>query len=54
MIDQMVNLATRIFLYTFFNCQTVFVFDNNTNHAYYVKNTLLIKIINLNIDGKQS
>lgn len=52
MTDQTVNLPTRIFPYFFFDCQALFVFDNIANHAWYAKNTLLAKKINLDIGEK--
>ena len=43
MTDQTVNLTTRIFLYAFPNCQALFAFDNDANHACITKNPLLAK-----------
>lgn len=51
--NQIVNLATQIFLYTFFNCQALFAFDNNANHVYFAENVFLAKKMNLNIGRKQ-
>lgn len=44
----------RIFLYAFPNCQALFVFNNVTNHTYYIENTLLAKKMNLSMGKKQS
>ncbi len=55
MIDQIVNLATRIFPYAFPNCQAFFAFDNAANHACYAEYALLAKKMNLGtMGGKQS
>ena len=53
MTDQIVNLATRIFSYTFPNCQALFAFDNAANHACFAENALLAKKMNLDVDAKQ-
>lgn len=52
MIDQIVNLAIRIFLYTLPDCQALFTFDNIANHVCFAKNILLAKKINLSIGKK--
>lgn len=52
-IDQIINLTTRIFLYAFCNCQAFFAFGNISNHACYAKNAFLAKKINLDVSGKQ-
>ena len=53
MTNQTVYLITRIFSYTFFGYQALFVFDNTANYIYFVKNTLLAKKINLGAGKKQ-
>ena len=53
MIDQIVYLSTRIFLYAFPDCQALFAFDNAANHAFYAENALLAKKMNLGVGGKQ-
>ena len=53
MIDQIVNLVTRIFFYAFPNCQALFAFDNSANNTYYLENVFLIKKMNLAMGEKQ-
>ena len=53
MLNQTVNLITRIFFHAFFSYYTLFALDNATNHACFVENTYLAKMINLGIDAKQ-
>ena len=53
MTDQTINLVTQTFLYIYPRCPTLFVFDNASNHAYFVENTLLTRKMNLSVDEKQ-
>lgn len=53
MTDQTVNFATQIFLYAYPGCQTLFTFDNASNHACFAENALLAKKMNLGAEGKQ-
>lgn len=54
MTNQTVNLVAQIFLCVFSNYQALFAFDNTTNHAYFAKNALLVRKMNLGVGGKQS
>ena len=53
MTDQIVNLATRIFFYTFPDCQAFFAFDNIANYACFAENIFQAKKMNLGVSRKQ-
>lgn len=53
MVDQVVRISIYMFSYIYLGCQTLFVFDNSSNHSYYVKDTFLVGNRNLDPGKKQ-
>lgn len=54
MTDKIVNFSTQIFPYAFFDCQTLFIFDNIANYTCSIKNTILAKKMNQGVSEKRS
>lgn len=52
MVDQVVKISIYMFSYTYLGCQTLFAFDNSSNHNYYVKDAFLVENRNLDLEKK--